>query len=69
MHRNYHFLLSECSPARKTTMFENSDLYRMNWRKRYFDAFSCYRPGGELPYEEYTGGVPRVRVIFSRKNS
>ena len=39
MHRNYHFLLSECSPVRKTTMFENSDLYRMNWRKRYFDAF------------------------------
>ena len=41
MHRNYHFLLSERSPVRKTTMFENSDLYRMNWRKRYFDAFSC----------------------------
>ena len=34
------FLLSECSAVRKTIMFENSDLYRMNWRKRYFDAFS-----------------------------
>ena len=37
------FLLSECSLVRKTTMFENSYLYRMNWRKRYFDAFSCFR--------------------------
>ena len=25
--------------------------------------------GGELPYEDVHGGVPRVRVIFSRKNS
>ena len=23
-------------------MFENADLYRTNWRERYFDAFSCY---------------------------
>ena len=37
------FLLSEYSPVRKATMSENSDLYRMNWRKCYFDAFSCYR--------------------------
>ena len=37
------FLLSECSPVRKTNMFENADLYRTNWRERYFDALSCYR--------------------------
>ena len=37
------FLLLECSPVRKTNMFENADLYRMKWRKRYFDALSCYR--------------------------
>ena len=36
------FLLLECSPVRKTNMFENADLYRMKWRKRYFDALSCY---------------------------
>ena len=24
-------------------MFESSDLYRTNWRKRYFDALTCYR--------------------------
>ena len=23
-------------------MVENADFYRMNWRKRYFDALSCY---------------------------
>ena len=37
------FLLLECSQVRKTNMFENADLYRMKWRKRYFDALSCYR--------------------------
>ena len=37
------FLLSECSPVRKTNMFENADLHRMKWRKRYFDVLSCYR--------------------------
>ena len=37
------FLLLECSPVRKTNMFENADLYRMKWRKCYFDALSCYR--------------------------
>ena len=37
------FLLLECSPVRKTNMFENADLYRMKWRKRYFDALSCFR--------------------------
>ena len=36
------FLLLECSPIRKTNMFENADLYRTNWRKRYFDPLSCY---------------------------
>ena len=25
--------------------------------------------GGELPYDEYMGDVPRIRVIFSKKNS
>ena len=29
----------------------------------------CYSSRGELPYEEYMGGVPPIRVIFSRKNS
>ena len=37
------FLLLERSPVRKTNMFEKADLYRMKWRKRYFDALSCYR--------------------------
>ena len=37
------FLLLECSPVRKTNMFENADLYRTKWRKRYFDVLSCYR--------------------------
>ena len=37
------FLLSECSPVRKTNMFENADLYRTKWRKNYFDVLSCYR--------------------------
>ena len=37
------FLLLVCSPVRKTNMFETADLKRTNWRKRYFDALSCYR--------------------------
>ena len=37
------FLLLECSPVRKTNMFENADLYRTKWRKRYFDVLFCYR--------------------------
>ena len=24
-------------------MFENANLYRTNWRERYFDGLSCYR--------------------------
>ena len=36
------FLLLECSPVRKTNMFENADLWRTKWRKRYFDVLSCY---------------------------
>ena len=38
------FLLLECSPVRKTNMFENSDLYRMKWRKRYSDALHAIVP-------------------------
>ena len=30
------FLLLECSSVRKTNVFENTDLYRTNWRKRFF---------------------------------
>ena len=37
------FLSLEGSQIRKANMFENADLYRTNWRKRYFDALSCYR--------------------------
>ena len=37
------FLLLECSPVRKTNMFENADLYKTNWQKIYIDAVSCYR--------------------------
>ena len=37
------FLLLECSPVRKTNMFENADLYRTKWRKRYSDVLFCYR--------------------------
>ena len=36
------FLLLECSPVRKTNMFENADLYGTKWRERYFDVLSCY---------------------------
>ena len=32
------FLSLEGSQIRKISMFENADLYRTNWRKRYFDA-------------------------------
>ena len=38
------FLLSECSPVRKANMFENADLYRTKWRKRYFDYFLVIVP-------------------------
>ena len=37
------FLFKEDSQIRKTNMFENAHLHRPNWRKRYFDALSCYR--------------------------
>ena len=32
------FLLLEYHLVRKTSKFENVDLYRTNWQKRYFDA-------------------------------
>ena len=52
MQRNrYLFVIGVFSDQKKTSMFENADLYRTNWRKRYFDALSCYlsdiRPSGE----------------------
>ena len=37
------FLSLEGSQIRKADMFKNADSYRTNWRKRYFDALSCYR--------------------------
>ena len=33
---------TEATASVKTNVFENADLYIMNWRKRYFDALSCY---------------------------
>ena len=49
MHRNWHLLLLEDSQIRKTNMFENADLQRTNWQKRYFDAnIPDIRSSGEL---------------------
>ena len=43
MHRKGQVFIVRVFSGQKTNMFENADLYRMKWRKRYFDALSCYR--------------------------
>ena len=32
----------KCSPIWKTNLFENTNLYRINWRKHYFATIWCY---------------------------
>ena len=43
MHRNRHLFVIIVFSDQKSSMFENADLCRTNWQKRYFDALSCYR--------------------------
>ena len=47
-------------------MFENSDLYRMNWRKRYFDAFSCYRTQYTFIWRAGEHSYHKLQVIFQQ---
>ena len=45
MQRNWYlFVIRVFSDQEKTNMFENADLYTMNWRKRYFDALPAIVP-------------------------
>ena len=66
MHRNYHFFATRVFSGQKTTMFENSDLYRMNWRKRYFDAFLCYRTRYTFIWRAGEHSYKKLYVIFQQ---
>ena len=60
------FSLLDCSPVRKTNVFENTDLYRTNWRKRYFNALSCYPTRNMLIWKTGEHYNHKLLMIFQQ---